>query len=508
MGAPFDVLTTTAADLRALLEDGSTTCVALVETYLAQIEKHNHASAKLHAMISLAPRDQLLAIARGLDEERSAGKARGPLHGIPIIVKFQDAFATDPALGMPTTVGSYALLDSRPKQNASAVEALIQNGLIILGKSNLTEFCGFKGIGGWSAVGGMCQSPYIPGGFIKGEKRRGEMAPGGSSTGSAVGVAAGFSPVSLGTETSGSLTSPASRAALYALKLTPGSVSMEGVWEVARPYDTAGAMAKNVIDLVHVSDILRRTMDDCKPSLTENIQNTWQGLSVGFVDIEKWRLPLDTKDPLPGYDEQSAREYLLAIDKIREHGGRVVHPVHITPPEGYIADEDGGNVDDLMDDVMKSQAREGCEKYLSSLAYTKVHNLKEIIEFNDSNVATEFDENLCPNQNGLRRALDMNMPADERERKLQICRQWAATEGVDKVILEHEVDVIIGPCDSFFAGVGVGAQYPLASIPFGYVESSGRPYGLHVIARAHEEGKIVSFMSAWENIWPVRRVPT
>lgn len=121
----------------------------------------------------------------------------------------------------------------------------------------------------------------------------------------------------------------------------------------------------------------------------------------------------------------------------------------------------------------------------------------------------------------------MNMPADERERKLQICRQWAATEGVDKVILEHEVDVIIGPCDSFFAGVGVGAracsfniryfsglaaneitEYPLASIPFGYVESSGRPYGLHVIARAHEEGKIVSFMSAWENIWPVRRVPT
>ncbi|KAH9209837.1 amidase signature domain-containing protein [Leptodontidium sp. 2 PMI_412] len=468
MGAPFDVLTTTAADLRVLLEDGSTTCVDLVETYLAQIEKHNHAGAKLHAMISLAPKDHLVAIARGLDEERSAGKARGPLHGIPIIVK--DAFATDPALGMPTTVGSYVLLDSRPKQNASAVEALIQNGLIILGKSNLT-------------------------------------APGGSSTGSAVGVAAGFSPVSLGTETSGSLTSPASRVALYALKFTPGSVSMEGVWEVARSYDTAGAMAKNVIDLVHVSDILRQTMDDCKPSLTENIQNTWQGLSVGFVDIEKWRLLLDTKDPLPGYDEQSAREYLLAIDKIREHGGRVVHPVHITPPEGYIVDEDGGNVDDLMDDVMKSQAREGCEKYLSSLAYTKVHNVKEIIEFNDSNVATEFDENLCPNQNGLRRALDMNMPADERERKLQICRQWAATEGVDKVILEHEVDVIVGPCDSFFAGVGVGAQYPLASIPFGYVESSGRPYGLHVIARAHEEGKIVSFMSAWESIWPVRRVP-
>ena len=131
-----------------------------------------------------------------------------------------------------------------------------------------------RGTGGWSAVGGMCQSPYIPGGLREGEKRRGEtvklllgertrldtdslQAPGGSSTGSAVGVAAGFGPVSLGTETSGSLTSPASRAALYALKLTPGSVSIEGVWEVAQSYDSAGAMAKTVIDLVHISNVLR-----------------------------------------------------------------------------------------------------------------------------------------------------------------------------------------------------------------------------------------------------------
>ena len=116
----------------------------------------------------------------------------------------------------------------------------------------------------------------------------------------------------------------------------------------------------------------------------------------------------------------------------------------------------------------------------------------------------------------MRKALAMKMPADEREKKLQICRQWAAIEGVDKVIKEHNVDVIVGPCDSFFAGVGVAAraylrsaspsvankftEYPLASIPLSYVESSGRPYGLHVIVKAHEEGKIVSFMSAWESI--------
>ncbi|ESZ98762.1 hypothetical protein SBOR_0868 [Sclerotinia borealis F-4128] len=474
--------------------------------YLAQIKKHNRAGAQLHAIISTPTKQQLLDVAQRLDQERKTGKIRGPLHGVPIIVK--DAFATVPSLGMPTTVGSYALIDSRPKKNAAIIDVLIQNGLIILGKTNLTEFCGFKGTGGWSAVEGMCQSPYILGGFKKGEKRRGETAPGGSSTGSAVGVAAGFCPISLGTETSGSLTSPASRAALQALKLTPGSVSMEGVWEVASTYDTAGAMAKSVLDLALVSDmLLRTTRGGCsKVSLTKSIRSKWQGLSVGFVDIEKWRLPLEARDPDPGYDEQSFADYQRAIQMIQEHGGRVVHPVHITPPEEYIVDSEGGNVDDLMDNIMRSQARDGCKKYLSSLEYSKVNDLKDIINFNQANAAIEFDDMFCPNQNGLEKALEATMSAEDLEKNLQICRQWAATKGVDKIIEECNVDVIVGPCDSFFAGLGVGANYPLASIPFGVVKSSGRPYGLHVIARAYE-GKIISFMGAWEATWPARKIP-
>lgn len=178
---------------------------------------------------------------------------------------------------------------------------------------------------------------------------------GGSSIGSAVGVAARFSPISLGTETSGSLTSPASRAALYALKLTPGSTSMEGVWKVARSYDTAGAMTKAVLDLARVSDVLLQTAGDTRRiSLAENMRKTWEGLSVGFVDIKKWRLPLEVKDPLPGYDRQSVADYQRAMHIIREHGGRVVHPVHITPAEEYIVDSKGGNVGDLMNVIMSS----------------------------------------------------------------------------------------------------------------------------------------------------------
>ena len=120
-----------------------------------------------------------------------------------------------------------------------------------------------------------------------------------------MGVAAGFSPISLGTETSGSLTSPASRAALYALKLTPGAVSMEGVWQVAASFDTAGGMAKSPLDLAVLSDILLQQTNPDRPSLVEAIQNGSDGISVGFVDIELWRLPPEARGDVPGYNEQS-----------------------------------------------------------------------------------------------------------------------------------------------------------------------------------------------------------
>ncbi|OAG19567.1 amidase signature enzyme [Alternaria alternata] len=495
----FDPLSATASDLQQLLKEGTVTSVQIVEEYRKHIEKYNE---KIRAIVFIPP--NLSEIAQTLDDERKSGKLRGPLHGIPIIVK--DAFNTKSSLGMPTTVGSFALTNTKISKNAAIIDGLLEQGLIVLGKANLTEFCGFKGTGGWSAVGGMCQSPYIPGGFKPGEKRRGETAPGGSSTGSAMGVAAGFSPISLGTETSGSLTSPASRAALYALKLTPGAVSMEGVWQVAASFDTAGGMAKSPLDLAVLSDILLQQTNPDRPSLVEAIQNGSDGISVGFVDIELWRLPPEARGDVPGYNEQSANDYKRVIDLVRDSGARVVHPVFITPPEDWLV-EGGTNVDDLMDDIMRSQARAGCEYYLSTLEDCNMKTMSDIIEFNKANAEKEFDDVFCPNQNGLLKAQEMSMSAEETQKNLNICKDWAATEGVDKVINQHKVDVIVAPADSFFAGVGVGARYPLASIPFSYVESSGRPYGLHVIARANEEDKIIRFMSLWENVIGPRRLP-
>jgi hypothetical protein len=133
----------------------------------------------------------------------------------------------------------------------------------------------------------------------------GQQAPGGSSTGSAMGVVAGFSPLSLGTEISGSLTSRASRAVLYALKLTPGAVNMKRVWQVAASFDTAGGMAKSARDLAMLSDILLQQANPARAWLVDAMQDDWEGLSVGFVDIELWRLPPEARGDVPGYNEQS-----------------------------------------------------------------------------------------------------------------------------------------------------------------------------------------------------------
>ncbi|KAF2823653.1 amidase signature enzyme [Ophiobolus disseminans] len=383
---PFDALSATASDLQILLREGRLSSVQIVEAYTVQIDKYND---KLRAMICIAP--NLVKIAQKLDNERGEG----------------------------------CMKNSTVSKNAPLVEDLLEKGLIVLGKANLMEFCGLKGTGGWSAVGGMCQSPYIAGGFRPGEKRKGETAPGASSTGSAVRVAAGFAPLSLGTETSGSLTTPASRAALYSLKLTPGAVSMEGVWQVAAAFDAARGIAKSVLDLALLGDLLLQQQNPTRPSLLSAIQDTGDGLSVGFVEINPWRLPAHLHEIVPGCNEQSVTRV------------RVVHLVHITPPEKYFV-EGGIDINDLMNDIIRSQARVGCESCLGTLDASAVRTLDDIIAFSEAKADKELGEDIIKN--------------------LEISKQWAAPEGVDKVIKGHKVDIIVAPADSFFAGVAVGAR--------------------------------------------------
>lgn len=283
MTQEIELLTLTAADAQSRLSNGEITSVHLVELYLKQIEAHNHQGLHLNAFISIAPREKLLAIAQTLDDERRDGKLRGPLHGIPFIVK--DVFITHPDTGMPTTAGAPAFASSKAKRTAPLLEHLADSGLILLGKTNLTEFCGIKHKGntmGWSPAGGQTQNPYIFGGLQEPDDNQSNSSMTGSSSGTAAGVAAGFAPLGIGTECVGSIVFPATRGGLYALKARPNLIDGAGCFGYTDCLDGIGGMAKTAGDLnLFMSSLL-------KLPKAVDVSDPFAGLRVGFVDT--WRL--------------------------------------------------------------------------------------------------------------------------------------------------------------------------------------------------------------------------
>jgi amidase len=297
----FDTFTSTANDLAHMLESNQITSVAIIETYLSMINRHDKAGFNLNSLISVAPRDLLLTKAQELDDERKAGKLRSPLHGVPIVLK--DNIISHPDLGMPTTGGSKAFLNADAKCNAAVVDILLDAGLIIIAKANLTEFCGMVDrsvMPGRSSINGQTISPYVNGGLKENEGILGHSTPGGSSTGPAVAVAAGFSPLALGTETIGSIVTPATRAALYAMKLTVGSVPCDGVFRISETFDAVGPMAKSADDLALLVDVLLRKQEGM------GALDQLEKVRIGFADPNIWKMDEESCHPVEGAQEQMA----------------------------------------------------------------------------------------------------------------------------------------------------------------------------------------------------------
>ncbi len=311
--AKLDPVTATAVQLQQLLESGNLTSVEIVETYLEQIEKHNTNGLKLRALISVAPKKSVFAIAKRLDDERANGKVRGPLHGLPIIVK--DAIMTSPELGMDTTAGSYVFAGTKTKKNAAVIDRLSDNGLIILGKANMTEFCGLKDKArtpGWSARGGQTLSAYRRADL----EEKSQPTCGGSSAGSGVGVSAGFAPLALGTDTAGSNVYPASVAGLYGLNPTIDSVSSDGMFRLSRAFDSVGAMTKTPVDLAALIGCMltpKARQGYQSQSNQKSSSNGWGGVSVAFseltwghVDADKWTARAIVRHPLSSVNGPAA----------------------------------------------------------------------------------------------------------------------------------------------------------------------------------------------------------
>ncbi|KAJ4295247.1 hypothetical protein N0V90_007258 [Kalmusia sp. IMI 367209] len=466
----FNVLTTSAEQLAKLLDSQRLTSEALVEQYFAQIARHNHEGLNLRAIIATAPRDRTLDVARKLDRERKEKGPRGPLHGIPIIVK--DVFFT-PSLELATTLGSAAFKDATGPRDADVIQLLLEAGVIILGKTNLSEFGNYKGNGfkpGWST-------------------------PAGSSAGSAVGVAAGFAALAISTETDGSTVQPATRAALYGLKGTLGSVPTWGSQPITDVLDSIGGMAKTATDLANLFGVLQ------EKDYTGSLNSSCEGIKLGFVDPELWQPASFVVEPVPEFTEQTLQAYASAVETIRSKGAKVAKNVPlITMPEVF---EGLDGVDDT-EVFMDADFNQAFTAFLQGYANSDIKSLADLVKWIDEHADVELPEGT--DQAYLKDALANNMSRDKFDAALNHMRE-RSRNSILKTLAEHDVDVILGPADARMASVAACAGYPIASVPLGFADFNGRAFGLNVLAPAGAEDKILRVMSAWEATFPEGRTP-
>ncbi|KAK3941391.1 amidase signature domain-containing protein [Diplogelasinospora grovesii] len=499
-GYAVDLLTIDARGLQTLLENGNVTSLDLVRQYLAQIQKHDD---KFHAMIQTTPHEILEKTASLLDQERAAGKIRGPLHGIPILIK--DNVATHPSLGLPTSAGSYALLNSKPQANARIIDQLIAAGLIILGKSNLSEFANCKGSdmpSGWSAVGGQVQSAYVRGGVDPNDSKDGHSSPSGSSSGSAVGVSAGYAPLAIGTETDGSLVCPAGRAALYTIKPTIGLVPGEGIVPVSTHFDSAGPMTKSAYDLATLLDILAsKPPSDRGGSYVAHLTGSWSDISVAVLDPDKWKFPEAWVKPVDGAEVQISREIRQAYDVIRSKAKKFVNNIDLISIDEF--NIDGENSENI---ITQTDMKRNLTAYLENLAESEVRSIADLVAFNEKHADIELPPH-HPRQDVLIDAMTRNTSIETYERHLQHLRNVARDRGVDHVLKSYGVDVILGPTDSGLTSMATGGGFPLCAMPLSYLDFNGRPFSVSAIAGRGQDALLVKVMSAWEATFPHRKPP-
>jgi amidase len=456
--------------LEALMASGALSSVELTEAYLDRIERIDPV---LHSVIETNP--AALESAARRDAERRAGRPRGPLHGIPVLLK--DNIATNDA--MATTAGSLALVGSRVPRDAAIVTRLRQAGAVILGKTNLSEWANFRGLvpppvsqaglylNGWSARGGFTRNPYRLG-----------FDPCGSSSGSAVAPAANLCAIAVGSETDGSIVCPAGANAIVGLKPTVGLVSQAGIVPIAHSQDTAGPMVRTVADAAVALNVLRspfgevagrRLPRDYRSFL---VRGALRGARIG-VDR---RLFDGESSADPGLNAVTER----ALDAMRALGATLVDPIQ--PP-----DTKSINDDELT--VLFSEFKVGIEAYLAGLRGTSIRTLGDLIAFNDEHC----DEELRFFGQELFHVADATTGLADRaylDARLR-CLAATRTNGIDRILAADRLDAIVGPAygDSSAAAV---SGYPAISIPTGLTDD-GRPGGVWLSAGFLGEPALLGF---------------
>jgi amidase len=491
----FELEEATIVDLQAKMESGEQTARSLTEAYLARIETIDREGPVLRAL--LEPNPDALEIADQLDRERRGGQVRGPLHGIPILLK--DNIET--ADRMETTAGSLALLGARPPQDAFVAARLRDAGAVILGKANLSEWANFRSTAsssGWSARGGQAKNPYAL-----------DRSPCGSSSGSGTAVAANLCMVAVGTETDGSIVCPSSANSLVGIKPTLGLVSRAGIVPLSHSQDTAGPMARTVADAAILLDAMAG-IDPADPATAEVHGHPHEGYSR-FLDprgLTGVRIGV-VREKLFGYSEEADRIAEAAIQAMRDAGAILVDPV--TLPHA-------GEYDDSEYEVLLYDFKADVSAYLAGRPGSPVRSLSHLIRFNEERRDEEMP---YFGQEIFVQAEEKGPLTDPQYREaLEKNHRLSRTEGIDHVMDEHRLDALFAPTtsppwtiDLVNGDHGLGgsstpaavAGYPHVTVPAGH--AFGLPVGVSFFGRAWSEPVLIRLAHAFEQATRMRRPP-
>ena len=456
--------------LQEEMTNGGLTAQALVKFYLARIQALDRNGPHLNSVIAVNP--DALVQARALDQERRAKGPRGPLHGIPVLIK--DNIETLDK--MPTTAGSLALEHNFASQDAPVVAALRAAGAIILGKTNLSEWANFRSshsTSGWSAVGGLVHNPFVL-----------DRTACGSSSGSAVAVAADLAPLSLGTETDGSVTCPSSMNGIVGLKPTLGLLSQRGIVPIAHSQDTAGPMARSVRDVALLLTAMVAQRAQCEPGaacheadyLAALNKDALQGKRIGVLRFA------------PSGDTDMEILYEHALSRLRAAGATLIE----------VKFPDSAPVETAEQKVLLTEFKADLDSYLGHLApAVTVRSLQQLIEF-DRSSPTEL---ALFGQDLLSQAEQTHGLEDPGYRSaLADSKRLARQEGIDQLLQKERLDFLIAPTTTAawrvdlvqgdrnaasYTTMAAVAGYPHLTVPMGQVH--GLPAGLSFIGTAWSE---------------------
>ena len=505
---PFGLEEATIADLQQRMQSGRDTARSLAEQYVARIEAIDRSGPALHSVIELNP--EAIAIADRLDAERKSRGPRGPLHGIPVLIK--DNIAT--ADGMMTTAGSLALAGARPPKDAFIVERLRAAGAVILGKTNLSEWANFRSThstSGWSGRGGQTKNPYAL-----------DRNPSGSSSGSGAAIAANLSAAAIGTETDGSIVSPSNTNGLVGIKPTLGLVSRSGIVPIAHSQDTAGPMARTVADAAAILGAIAGA--DREDPATQAGAN--RGAPAGrpaaaavdysmFLDaggLKGARLGV-VRNRLFGNNAAADAIAEAAIAAMKQQGATIVDPANIPTL---------GKFDDTEFDVLLFEFKADLNKYLAWLGpASPVHSLKEVIAFNDAHKDREmpyFGQEIMA-------MAEKKGPLTSVAYKTALAKnhQLSRALGIDAVMTKYRLDALVAPTGGptwlidLVNGDGGTASapgpstvtsvagYPHITVPAGFFR--GLPVGISLFGRAWSEPVLIKLAYAYEQATKHRRPP-